>query len=625
MLLVCGIFGYSGSGVSAYESAILPTLRSIEHRGPDSQGFHVGENVILGHSRLAIIDLHAEGQQPMCDDESRYHITYNGELYNYLELRDILVECGVVFKTSSDTEVVLKAFIFWGNEAFVKFRGMFAIAIWDEKESCLILARDCFGEKPLYFARRGDELFFSSELRSLLDFSKVSTALNKDAINLYLHYQFVPEPFTFIEGIEKIEPGSVMRFFPKSGDLTYFKFLDIFSDNKTSANGKNLVEHITEVRNRLRKAVERCMVADAPIVIALSAGIDSSSIVKLALDLDNEVEVISVGYPGYPSFDERVEAKKFADESGVKFHSVEISTAQLQKDFLEFVWLMDEPIADPAAYAHYSVARKAKELGYKVLISGIGGDELFWGYDWLATSTGATLKRFKDSQDSNHFRTLFSYSSSRRFKLIKSQFNFFYETLPDFLSPFQIKKAFYTKDMLRIDDSSLFSIAGRIPLDESQVKPGIARALGMTWLNGNCLALADKVSMANSIETRMPFLDVDLAQYLYTLNYHFEFQSLGRKQLLIKALRGVLPDYILERRKTGFQPPVIEWMSSVLNSHSDMFLNSELVIRGVITEKAAHRIVNRDRVMDWPEIFFEYKLLLVEIWLKKLRIESNSQ
>jgi asparagine synthase (glutamine-hydrolysing) len=620
---VCGIFGYSGEDVSFFRSSISPTLESIEHRGPDSQGFHVGERVILGHSRLAIIDLHPEAQQPMSNEDKRYHIAYNGELYNYLELRKILTKNGVDFETNSDTEVVLKAFIFWGDEAFAKFRGMFAIAIWDEQESCLILARDCFGEKPLYFARKSNELFFSSELRSLIEFSKIESTLNKDAVNLYIHYQFVPEPFTLIQGIEKIEPGSVLRFFSKSGELTKLKYLDIFSEHRIEISGQNIEEHSIEIRKRLRKAVERCMVADAPIVIALSGGIDSSSIVKFAVDLEYRVEVISVGYPGHPTYDERTEAKNYAKELGVKFHEVEISTEKMQGDFLGFVWQMDEPIADPAAYAHYSVARKAKELGYKVLISGIGGDELFWGYEWLPSSAEASQQRFNGSRDFKRFRGILRQSRSRRLNLIKRQSYFFYETLPDFLSPFKIKKAFFTKEMLEVDDSRLFSIAGRIPLTEFEVKPGIARALGTTWLSGNCLALADKVSMANSIESRMPFLDVDLAMYAYSLNYQFDILSLGRKQLLIKALQGLLPDHILERRKTGFQPPVTEWMTSVLNSQNLKFMDSELVKQGVITKKAADRVANRSKSRDWPEIFFEYKLLLLEIWLKKLKNEGK--
>jgi asparagine synthase (glutamine-hydrolysing) len=620
---VCGIFGYSGSNVSSIEASIIPTLDAMKHRGPDSNGFHVSEGVILGHSRLAIIDLSEEAHQPMHDESNRFHLVYNGELYNYLELKSLLIDSGVNFVTNSDTEVVLKAYIFWGDAAFAKFRGMFALAIWDTKEACLLLARDSFGEKPLYFIKKEDNFYFGSELRSLVKFSDVAVTLNKDAINLYLHYQFVPEPYSLINGIEKLEPGTVLRFFPKSGDLAHFKYLDIFSDSLLEFSENNLEYHAENVKSLLKKAVERCMVADVPIVIALSAGIDSSSIVNFAVDLSDNVEVISVGYPGYPDYDERIEAKRFAEEKGIKFHDLEIETSRLNRDFLQFVWQMDEPIADPAAYAHFSVAKEARELGFKVLLSGIGGDELFWGYDWLAGSVNATKKRF-NNQSKRSLRAILARFSAINSKSIKTRSNFFYEMLPDFLSPFELKKSYYTKEMLRIDNNLLYSIAGELPLMASGIKPSIAKALGTTWLSGNCLALADKVSMANSIESRMPFLDVDLAMYAYSLNYHFDVQSLGRKRLLIKALGGVLPSYILERRKTGFQPPVLEWMTTLLKSNAEVFFDSELVKQNILTQTATKRISRRELKRDWPEIFFEYKLLLLEIWVKRLLAENNS-
>lgn len=613
---MCGILGYVGGEVENQSSAIISRLNNLKHRGPDSEGIYRDELAIIGHTRLAIIDLNPEAEQPMRDRSESFIVSFNGEIYNYQELRSQLLTLGVKFLTESDTEVILNSYATWGSDAFRKFRGMFAIAIWDKSQKELILVRDAFGEKPLFYQLTNHGLVFSSELRALIGVRDSKFVLNMQAINLFLHYQFIPEPFTMVDDIFKLTPGTFMKFNLESNSLVTEKFIDIFAKNIDGLGSRTKEEHLQQIESRFSKAVSRCLVSDVPVAIALSAGVDSSAIVKYVSELIENVDVISVGYPGNPEYDERNEALKFASEIGANFHEVEISLEDLVENFHDFVWKLDEPIADPAAFAHYSVPKKAAELGYKVLLSGIGGDELFWGYDWLRSASEVNARRLTPKSTKQKVLTFLKMS---RFK--KDAFPdsiYFYQCVSDFEYAFKIKKKYFTENMMALEESQIFQVAGERPNQLSEINVAIARALGTTWLTSNCLALADRVSMANSVESRMPFLDIDLAEYALSLNYELDILALGRKQLFIQAMQGKLPDYVLNRRKTGFQPPVIEWMTSLVRTNSHLFQDSELVKERIITRESANKILTQSETIIWPELFFTYKLLMLELWLRRV-------
>lgn len=634
---MCGIIGaLSRSPLNPNQVEVaLPLLKL---RGPDDQGIWSDRHIQLGHTRLSILDLSPLGHQPMSFGNGRFWITFNGEIYNYLELQAELSELGYQFASRSDTEVLLAAYSQWGSNCLEKLRGMFAFAIWDRDCNQLFLARDRFGEKPLYYWLDQGTLYFASELKALLALLPHPPDLDPIAIDLYFHYQYVPEPRTPFKNIHKLSAAHFMtvQIDPWQVDLKQYWSL---------AQIQPIEGNITElIRTELEKAISLNLRSDVPIGIALSGGLDSGAIAALAAPKYGDVlQAFSVGYPGSPDCDERNQARALATQLGLPFHDVELHTEALVEFFPELMRLMDDPIADIAAYGHYAVMNLAAEQGIKVMLSGLGGDEVFWGYEWMIQSLRLTQQKSHsalNSQSTNavtarlgqvaHFPIYEKFVNTPKLpKGIRSILQqgldahfianqhphqlVFYNLRHDFRNSWHHRASLYTQTFLsQLPERNPFQPFVTNEERWADVNTHLCQTLLDTWLASNCLALSDRTSMASSLEVRLPFLDYRLVETVFGLQKQYPETAFAHKAWLKKAVQDVLPAEILNRPKRGFEPPYASWIRAILDRFGDIALNGSLVQSGFL-EQAQIAKLFRTPQKNYDLV---YRILALEVWLR---------
>ncbi len=633
---MCGIIGVLD------RSAEVPRLDDsdvarLAHRGPDSRGLHRAAHIALGHARLSIIDLSDAGRQPMT--RGRLTIVFNGEIYNYLELRDELAAAGAIFQTSSDTEVILAAYERWGGDCVERLRGMFACVIWDADARTMFLARDRCGEKPLLYWTDGDRFFFASEVKAILPLLPCRLPLDPAAVDMYLHYQFVPEPLTPLVGLHKLPAGHSLTLrigedFRKS-PVAYWCIEGCGRDIEVPAT---LPAAIAELRDTFEESVRLMLRSDVPVGVALSGGIDSGAIAAVAQrNYPAGMHAFSIGYPGRPPYDERNDARSLAESLGMAFHEVELKVDDFAGQFSEFVRILDEPIADPAAFGHYAVPKAARDAGIKVLLCGIGGDELFWGYKWvrdvvaagqrLATHPPGMLPRaivrspflarvmhsrlaaaFPDS-----VRTWFDVLEAAAVRSPANQ-PLGYAAHPDFRSSARVRRGIAGPALRSLDADGLFSTTAFGKRDCEDIPEAVIRILCETWLTSNCLALGDRVSMAVGVETRLPLLDPRFIAVAAAIRRKWPDHALGHKARFREALVGVLPPGVLNRPKRGFTPPVVEWFRAVVARHGGRLAEGPLVSAGLLDPAGARRMLEQAVGRSGQGLFMAYKLILLDTW-----------
>lgn len=617
--------------------------RFLEHRGPDSQGFWHDDCIFLGHTRLSILDLSPLGHQPMSYKSERYWLVFNGEIYNYLEIRQELTNLGYIFKSQTDTEVLLAAYAHWGTDCLDKLRGMFAFAIWDQETKKLFLARDRVGEKPLYYYHDQESFYFASELKALVKMLPHKPKLDPSAVDLFLHYQYIPEPKTPLVGVQKLPASHYLLIDYQTWEIRPQQYWSI--DKIPPIDGNP----IPLIRQELDRVIELTLRSDVPVGVALSGGIDSGAITALAAPKYKEtLQCFSIGYPNRPPYDERHEAEELAKSLGLPFFDIELTTEALGDFFPDLVAAMDDPIADIAAYGHYSVMRLARDRGIKVMLSGIGGDELFWGYGWTVQAVKLTQYKLKILQgqvkppwgidflsqfSSRNLYHKFAYSrkvpqfvrglftQGMEYSLLdlKHPQQAVYQNLVgDFQAALVYSQQLYTREFAAtIPDDNAFHPYAMSSQNVEQVPQQICRILFDTWLASNCLALGDRVSMASSIETRLPFLDYKLIELVMGLRQIKPDHELGLKYWLKQALKDSIPDEVLNRPKRGFQPPVQEWMESILQRYIQSLIDGYLVGLKIIDVDYLNKIW-QEFIDKRQHTFMLYKLLLLEIWYRKI-------
>ena len=637
---MCGIIGRFFKNAATRPDLTSEELSLLKHRGPDGAGVHTNAHLQFGHTRLAMIDLTSSGCQPMSYSGGRFVVTYNGEIYNYLELMSELIEKGERFTSHSDTEVLLASYKLWGVDCIKHFRGMFAFALWDDERKTLFLARDRCGEKPLFFHIDDVCFSFASELKGLIPLLKSSPKLDPSIVDMYLHYQYVPEPFTLLEGIQKLPAAHYLVLTPEDWKVDPIRYWDIEHPPDISGLPTDQSELLGNIRDSLEDAVKMTLRSDVPVGVALSGGIDSGMIAAFAQKHSSKpLHAFSVGYPGRPKYDERHQARELGERFGMIVHEVELPVESFLEFFPDLVRIMDEPIADPAAFGHYSVPKAASALGVKALLTGLGGDELFWGYSWVSRSVQINQDILLPDGNSlwnpminsvwgqrivtrlsNHphiprkIRNLVgSLKSDVDIHTPENQLKFCMVS-PDFKDSFPLKKLVYGKSMEGLAQKNPF-IPTEIGLRHGKEIPiAIMRLLFDTWLVSNCLTLGDRVSMAVGVETRLPFLDVRLIELVTAYRLQFPDHMLGQKAWLRSALKGVLPDEVLARPKAGFQPPTYEWLSGVVQCYGKVLDNGYLERFGILKNSSADFILNELSKQGWPGLFFVYKLVLLEMW-----------
>jgi asparagine synthase (glutamine-hydrolysing) len=621
---ICGVIQYDRT--SQVNSEILWSMnQQIVHRGPDDAGFHITGNVGLAMRRLSIIDL-STGTQPIANEDKTVRLVYNGEIYNHKELRRQLIEAGHRFQTNSDTEVIVHLYEEYGQQCVQHLQGMFAFALWDSKKRILFVARDRLGIKPFYFLRSEEKFLFASEIKALLADPDVRATLNRRALPEFLTFGYLSGTETLFEGIQKLAPGHT-AVLEESGHLNIQQYWDVPFEEATER--RPLSHYVNGYRDLLEESVKSHLMSDVPLGVFLSGGIDSSAIAALVSDNRREpIQTFSVGY-AESEYSELSYARMVAEHLGSDHHEVRVS----RKDFFDalpkLIWHEDEPLVWPSSVPLYFVAQLARQ-SVKVVLTGEGSDETLAGY----TRYPATL--WNERLDRG-FRGLVP-EQTRRF-LRQSVAN------SAWLPKNMIRKLSHTflgRDgaswaSLYLDNFySTFSEAELVGLltDEMLPEPGevyretmgyLDRASGpllsrllytdiKTYLVELCMK-QDQMSMAASVESRVPFLDHELVEFAVKIPSELKTSGLTGKRILKKALKGRLPDEILYRRKLGFPTPLSSWLSgSQLDSVADTLLAERSVSRDIFKVEGLHRLLaeHRDGHRDHSNKL--WRLLNLELW-----------
>lgn len=605
---MCGITGITDTQIENLEDAIQKMTKCIAHRGPDDDGFFVDEKVALGMRRLAIIDLKT-GRQPITSKDGRYLIFFNGEVYNYKQLKKELAEAGVKFATESDTEVVLRMFEKHGAESFGRLRGMFALSIYDTKTGKVTLACDHFGIKPLYYWKRGNKIAaFSSEIKSFLSLKGFHAEVNDAAVYNYLSYQYNPLEETFFKGVFKLPPGHFITIDLKTGvyELTrYYHFS--FRPDESLEEGETKEKILETMRN----SVEHHMIADVPVGSFLSGGIDSSIIATLMQEVRGEKKIKTFTV-GFGKVSEGSAAKETAEPLGTDHTEISVSPEEYFDALQKAVYHFDEPVADPSAIGIYFLAREARK-SVKVVLSGEGADEFFGGYNiYLVPFTRDKMAWLPKFIVRALIALPFEYFGKNYLRRVYLKLEDWYFGQKYFnQSIFQreeIKKIWKGKPGNFTSLREMYAEAGA--LDDATKMQYIDIN---TWLVGDILAKADKMTMAHSLELRVPFLDLEVAKLASRLPARFKWHNGITKYLLREAFRTVLPESTRGRKKLGFPTPVREWFTYERKDLYDLILENSYIkthfdtniIRKLIKEHVLHFRDNSRKI---------YLLLMLAIW-----------
>lgn len=567
---MCGI-----TGILSFKNNIIDrcmvkkALNCLSHRGPNDSGLFCEENIALGHHRLSILDLTEAGHQPMLTDDNRYVIVFNGEIYNFPEIRKTLERTGYSFKGHSDTEVALQAFAAWGKDCFIRFNGMFAIAIYDRHERKLTIARDRFGIKPLYYFNDGNLFVFASEIKAILATGLPSRKVNYQGLSEYIWYGNAMGGNTLFADIKELLPGSLLEM-DKTGlnHSLFYNVNDIVEKNEKEEGA------IVNVRHLLEEAVKRHLISDVPVGVFLSGGIDSSAITALASRYyAGKLQTYSVGFDFDKGVNELPKAAAIAREFKTDHHELHIKADDLIPIIENLVTCHDEPFADAANIPLFLLSKEIKG-SIKVVLQGDGGDEVFGGYSRYNTTqhpikwqTLATffnlvpqsvrhpsvlrLRRFFDaisSKDPATRNALLLTMETRRLPPERIFSKPLQEKL-NMLNPFHRYEEVYA------------SLSGASPIEKVFLTD--TRII----LPDTFLEKVDKSTMANSLEVRVPFLDTALTDYVLPLSGRLKVKGGEKKYLLKKALRGTVPDSILDAPKTGFGVPYSFWLKGTLNTY----------------------------------------------------------
>lgn len=545
---MCAINGCSGSNY-----ALVERMNSItKHRGPDGSNVWAHERVTLGQNRLAVIDLSDTANQPMHSTDGRLTIVFNGEIYNYRELRAELV--GYQFKTNSDTEVILAAYSKWGKSAFEKFNGMFAFALWDNSTQELILVRDRVGIKPLYYTQSQGELFFSSEIKGVLECG-VLRKLDLEAFNEYLRVLYVPAPRTMFAGVYKLMPGMMLVY--KEGNVTLLGTY-LYDYTPEASSEEPFVATPVELYDTVERAVTRQLVADVPVGVYLSGGVDSSAVLHSMAQTHGKINTFSVGF----ELTEAEESAKFnadfllarrtAKHYGTTHHELLMRSDEAQSLFERAVWHLDEPISNPTILPMFALAQETKKH-VTVALGGDGGDELFGGYERYRWSLRASYYQKLPSASRDVCSALSS--SLRKLNTPPGVLRFEQFMFQKDQTVSRVVKSEY----LTLAAHEFFSekFAGR---HEKTFEDSFMKVDEMTWLVDESLMRSDKMSMAAGLETRVPLLDNELLAFSQRLSRGQKVTLWETKKILKTAFKGHLPDYLFSQPKRGWFSPGAKWL-----------------------------------------------------------------
>lgn len=615
---ITGIFEYRRSRGSVSSDLIVRMRDTLEHRGPDEAGLHVSADGRLGfgHRRLSIVDLE-HGSQPMFGARGTC-LVFNGEIYNYPDLRRRLERQGVRFETQCDSEVILHLYERHGRDCVDHLTGMFAFAIWDPDRSEVFFARDPVGEKPLYWADRNGVFVFASEPKALLEHPIVDRTVNEDALAPYLAHLITPGPETIYAGIFKLPAGH--RGYCDRTGVTTERYRSVTSPRRLGEPIGDDDEACGNVRDLLEGSLERRMMSDVPVGVLLSGGIDSSVIALLIKDHAPGVASFTVGFPEHAAHDERREARWLAQRLGMPHHEVVLTEKDALDSLRALVHYGDEPLADPVCVPLYAVTKLARDNGVKVVLAGEGADELFWGYRgyrrvverWRLYSTMLALPRpvrnlavrTSSGARSPRRREQFAGIAAGRPNPIHMPVGLTQWQREQVLPASAYSGVGWRPGHPRADETSLETLA--LDTQEYEFEVRLPELL---------LMRIDRFSMANSVEARVPFLDPALVDYVYHLPLSAKVRGGVSKYSLRKAMRDLLPERIAQRPKQGFSAPTSEWFAA---AHGDVLqrLLKEDALRMYFDTDRLSALIERSDARSWESGQILWPILNFGLWHK---------
>ncbi len=574
---MCGFAGFVGE-VENREQVLVNMMNTIIHRGPDSEGRYVDEDVALGFRRLSIIDLSAVGDQPLYNEEKSMVLVFNGEIYNYQELREELIEAGHVFVSNTDSETLVHGYEQWGEQLVNKLRGMYAFIIWDRKNKKLFAARDIFGIKPLYYAQMNGSLLFGSEIKSFLEHPKFDKVFNEEVLGNYLSFQFVPTNETFFKGVFCLQPGHYFTY--ENGKMDIVRY---FEPHFTGDCQKSFEEVVDEVERVMKESVEKHKISDVEVASYLSSGVDSSYLTYLG-QVDR---TFTVGFDE-GKYSEIQDAKDFAASIQMKNDAKVISPEEYWDKLSDIQYYMDEPVADPAAVALYFLSEEASKK-VKVVLSGEGSDELFGGYNIYC-----------EPLEHTGFNKI-------PFGIRKLLGKFAEYCLPRGMKGrgFLIRHGKTLEERYFANATNIFTEREADKILKKGCKPGICKVTrplydrvkekdAVTkmqyvdlhlWLVHDILMKGDKMGMANSLEVRVPFLDKKVLELAQTLPLAYKVRAPKTKVALRGAAEKVIQSKTAEKKKLGFPIPIRVWLKE------ERYYNR---VKEMFTSEAAKKFFHTD-------------------------------
>lgn len=618
---ICGQFNFKDNK-SVIPEDIKRMTKTLVHRGPDDEGYYISGPLGLGFRRLSIIDLEG-GHQPMWDREKSVCIVFNGEIYNFPELRKELEGYGHTFQTKSDTEVIIHGYKQWGSEVFNHLNGMFGLAIWDEKRKRLILARDAMGIKLVYYKIENGNVYFGSEIRPILAVNGKKPEVDPVALNLFLRYRYTPSPLTLFKGIRKLAPGTMA--IAKNGEMhveRWYKFRPKPFAPMPSAN-----EAKEELLSIYERAVKKHLLSDVPVGLLLSGGIDSGLLLGLMNQQGNSWPTFTVGYGKSFKDDELVDAGRTAEIFSSNHTSVGLNRQTFEETLPKIVSSLEEPIASSSIVPMYFVCERARQ-DVKVVLVGQGPDELFGGYrrhlgvrygaywrglpEWLRIPLTAAINNL--SRNESLKRGVYSLNTSDRIKRYQHVFS---------ILPGEEIDELFQEGLLPSDagDKILECWNGLIPLMEDTDELGGLQFLEIrSSLPDELLMYADKLSMAHGLEVRVPYLDRETVEYVERLTANFKVKNGTGKWLHHKVCNDFLPPEIIKRKKKGFAVNVVDdWFHGSLNGKIESFLlDSKSLMYEFLRPTVVHRFLNEHRSGENDNHKILFSFVVLEEWLRSI-------
>jgi asparagine synthase (glutamine-hydrolysing) len=623
---MCGILGILDFNKKIDSDRLRAMRDSMPYRGPDSNGmwFDDSENIGLAHLRLSILDPTPAGHQPRVEAAHNCVISYNGEVYNYLEIRTVLEAKGHTFETGSDTEVVLKAYIEYGVDCLKHFNGMFAIAIWDGNKKELFLARDRLGVKPVYYYQTQEEFIFASETKAILKGLDKKPDLNLQLIDSYMSFGYIPGENTLHQGIKRLMPGHYAVICGSEIKIT--EYWDLKFDNQ---DDKGFDYYVDESKKLLESAIDLRLRSDVPLGIFLSGGIDSSAVVGLLADKVKEpLKTFSIGYDFGKGFDETPYAQIIADKFKTDHHEIKITPSQFKEFIPEYIALMDEPVTEAAAISLFFVAKLAKEK-VTVALSGEGSDEIFAGYDLYQYMSvlekyrnvvgqggadffaGVSNKVFGKSHKVSKYLNMATQPIERRYKGMS--------TYPDHQKEALYKPEF--KSLIEQDEQVSSRLFSKQLFEKVKGQDKLSKMLYFdtkTWLVDDLLIKADRMSMAASLELRVPFLDYRLVEFAASIPSHHKIKKGEGKYPLKKMMEGILPNDIIYRKKMGFPTPLKLMFQNELRDYAvKLLLSDDTKLHQFFRKARIEQLIQEHNADKYDHHKTLWQLVVLEEWLRK--------